>query len=1103
MVAGNGELMNLFFQALEIKSPVERARYLHTACPHDQQLRGRLEELLRAHGEIGDFLEDPLSTLPAHRFSFSTATLAGTAIGPYRLLRQLGDGGMGVVFEAEQTRPVRRRVALKLIKPGMDTDEVLARFDAERQALALMDHPHIARVFDAGETDAGRPYFVMEFVDGLPVTEYCDQNCRGPRTRLNLFVQVCQAVQHAHQKGIIHRDIKPTNVLVVEQDGRPVPKVIDFGVAKALDQQLSSHTICTQAAQMIGTPLYMSPEQADRAGLDIDTRTDVYSLGVLLYELLVGTTPFDRDRIKQAPQEEVRRIIRDEDPPRPSQRLSTLRETASTVCASRKCEPKQLTSLLRGELDWIVMKALEKDRARRYESASALAVDVERYLNDEPVQACPPSRLYQARKFARRHKLMLTTVLLVTAALLGGSSVAVWQALRATQAQRVSRNSELEVRRMLYAADVRLAADAWERNDMARMRDVLSRQLPQEGQPDFRGFEWYYLWKQTGVTSQVLVQGESAIYFACFSPDARWLVVTGADAVIHLFDGTTYVPAGTIESGQTEVNGLAFSPDSRTLASAGDDGRIALWDPVTRELQFAFHAHDAIVFQVAWSPDGAMLASCADEPVIRLWDAATGASRGTLERHTDVVEAITISPHGLLAAAANDRGVSLWRLDTRDCVRFDSGPEGTSPDCVALSDDGRLIADGRANGVVTIRDLNEPDRIDARHAVSAGVASVAFSPDSRWLAVGDDSGDATLIALQTEISLESAAFSAEPAPRGMAWHAHDARLYSVTFSAEGRHLVTCGKDGRAVVWSLETNPARQVLDIAARHLAFASDGGMFSAGESICRQASGPADDTRTLESTAGPWVWVGIAQQTGMLCARSGTDNGIHAWNGAGKPLGQLWPSPGPLQAHPFAVSPDGRRLAIQNRDAHGELFLEIYDTTSQQTLSRTPSGAALDLAFSPDGRWFSFSRSTEVLILNADSGAIRHVLAAHRKGAGGVAFSPDSRHLATVGDDRALNVWDVATGQREWSVVAHAIAAVDVAFSPDGQTLATVADDGMLRFWRWGVERLLLEVPLPTGQLRQVEFSPDGRRLVCRYRSGEVVIYDASPEVAATDAR
>jgi serine/threonine protein kinase/tetratricopeptide (TPR) repeat protein len=369
-------------------------------------------------------------------------------IGPYKLLEQIGEGGFGVVFMAEQERPVSRRVALKVIKPGMDTRQVIARFEAERQALALMDHPNIAKVLDAGTTGEGardwglgtreeskvastpapspqplaphigRPYFVMELVRGIPITQFCDENCLSVPERLELFISVCHAVQHAHQKGIIHRDLKPTNVLVTLHDGKPVAKVIDFGVAKATGQRLTDRTLFTAFAQMIGTPLYMSPEQAEMSGLDVDTRSDIYSLGVLLYELLTGTTPFDKARLHEAAYDEIRRIIRHEEPPKPSTRISTLGQAAATTSTQRKSEPAKLRRLLRGDLDWIVMKCLDKDRNCRYETANGLARDIERYLTDEPVIARPPSTVYRFRKFARRQKTGLVLATVLTLALL-------------------------------------------------------------------------------------------------------------------------------------------------------------------------------------------------------------------------------------------------------------------------------------------------------------------------------------------------------------------------------------------------------------------------------------------------------------------------------------------------------------------------------------------------------------------------------------------------------------------------------------------------------------------------------------------------------------
>jgi serine/threonine protein kinase len=430
MAADPSRVRDLFLAAYELP-PEERVAYLDSHCP-EPELRRAVERLLAAHDNSASLLEPPT----AYRLTASepSAEGVGTVIGPYKLMEQIGEGGFGRVFVAEQTEPLRRKVALKLIKPGMDSTQIVARFEAERQALALMDHPNIARVLDAGATESGRPYFVMELVRGVPITDYCDKHQLTPRQRLELFLSVCQAIQHAHQKGIIHRDIKPSNVLVTAHDGQPVAKVIDFGVAKALHQQLSTHTIYTGFAQMIGTPLYMSPEQAEMSGLDIDTRTDIYSLGVLLYELLTGSTPLERQQLAQAAFDEIRRLIREVEPPRPSLRLSSSDSLAS-IAALRHTEPAKLSRLVRGDLDWITMKALEKDRTRRYETANGLARDIQRHLCDEPVEASPPSTAYRLRKFARKHRTALATAAALILLLLTGILVSTWQAVRALRAE--------------------------------------------------------------------------------------------------------------------------------------------------------------------------------------------------------------------------------------------------------------------------------------------------------------------------------------------------------------------------------------------------------------------------------------------------------------------------------------------------------------------------------------------------------------------------------------------------------------------------------------------------------------------------------------------
>lgn len=442
----------IFFNALDIESPEKRAAYIQDACNGNDKLLRSVGALLRQNDLELNIVDRQLAAVASptdivdspqeaanHQFS------PGTMVGPYKLMEQIGEGGFGLVFVADQEKPVRRRVALKIIKPGMDSKELLARFEAERQALALMDHENIARVYDAGMTQTGQPYFVMELVRGIPLGEFCDSRKLNTQQRLELFQSICQAVQHAHQKGIIHRDLKPSNVLVTMQDGKAIPKVIDFGLVKAIAQSLTEKTIYTRFAAMMGTPAYMSPEQAEMSNVDVDTRSDIYSLGVILYELLTGSTPFTEDRLNLAGFDELRRIIKDEEPPRPSIRISTMaNELISTVSTNRRIEASQLRSLMKGDLDWIVMKALDKDRNRRYATAAEFAQDVSRFLNDDPVSARPPTAFYRFTKFARRNRVSLTTAAIVVIALIAGTVVSVWQATVAYDAMEQARTAEAD-----------------------------------------------------------------------------------------------------------------------------------------------------------------------------------------------------------------------------------------------------------------------------------------------------------------------------------------------------------------------------------------------------------------------------------------------------------------------------------------------------------------------------------------------------------------------------------------------------------------------------------------------------------------------------------
>jgi serine/threonine protein kinase len=478
-------------------------------------------------------------------------------IGRYRILERIGGGGMGEVYVAEQTEPIKRRVAIKVIKAGMDTKQVVARFEAERQALAMMDHPNIARVFDAGATDTGRPYFVMELVRGVPITRFCDDNKLSTRQRVELLVPVCQAVQHAHQKGIIHRDIKPHNVLVTLHDGKPVPKVIDFGIAKATSQPLTDKTVYTEFRAMIGTPAYMSPEQAEMSGLDIDTRSDIYSLGVLAYELLTGALPFDSDRLVKAGLGEIQRIIREEEPPRPSLRFSTLGAALAAIASHRGAEPARLSKLLAGELDWIVMRAMEKDRRRRYDTATDLAADFTRHLTGEPVMAAPPTWAYRTQKFVKRNKGAVITAAAVTTALTLGVVGTTTMSFEAKhQAVLAGKAATRESARADGEAKARDAAElesyisslGFAQTEIAIQRWPEARAGLDACPASKRGWEWNFLRKQAGIILQSFGPARDFI----LSKDGKKILVRRADpsessgqpSIVQMLDAVTGSPIG-------------------------------------------------------------------------------------------------------------------------------------------------------------------------------------------------------------------------------------------------------------------------------------------------------------------------------------------------------------------------------------------------------------------------------------------------------------------------------------------------------------------------------------------------------------------------------
>src|SRR6266404_2240722 len=533
----------VFTDALRLPA-AERADYLGRACAGDEDLRQRVEVLLKLHDRVGDFLEQPPTGPGEGRIQVEAGEKPGHRIGRYKLLQQIGEGGCGVVFMAEQEEPVRRRVALKVVKPGMDTRSVIARFEAERQALALMDHPNIAHVFDAGATDSGRPYFVMELVRGFKITDYCDQKSLTNLARLDLFIQVCEAVQHAHQKGIIHRDIKPSNILVTtSNEGKALPKVIDFGIAKATTcQRLTDKTLFTAFEMPIGTPAYMSPEQAELTSMEVDTRTDIYSLGVLLYELLTSTTPFDTRELLKAGLDEVRRVIRDQEPVRPSTRLSTMiAADLTSVSQHRHVEPPKLIREVRGDLDWIVMKALEKDRSRRYATANGLALDVNRFLTNEAISARPPSKLYKFQKILLRNKLLFVGIGVIAALLIAGLIVVSASLARERQARQKAQQITKFLENMLQGVGPSVALG----QDTKMLRGILDQTAERVGKE---------------MTNQPAVEAE-----------LRTLI-----GRLYLEIGN-YGQAEKMHRATLAIDRKLFGPESPETAAALNDLGVSLW----------------------------------------------------------------------------------------------------------------------------------------------------------------------------------------------------------------------------------------------------------------------------------------------------------------------------------------------------------------------------------------------------------------------------------------------------------------------------------------------------------------------------------------------
>jgi eukaryotic-like serine/threonine-protein kinase len=1087
--------------ALEKADGTERAAYLSQACGEDAQLRQHVKALLQAHEKAGSFLEEPATPPPGDvTMVLPPEESPGALIGRYKILEQIGQGGFGVVYVAEQREPVKRRVALKIIKLGMDTRQVVARFEAERQALALMDHPNIAHVFDGGATDTGRPFFVMELVRGVRMTDYCAQNHLSTGERLKLFIQVCHAIQHAHQKGIIHRDIKPSNILVTLHDVVPVLKVIDFGIAKATQQELTQKTVYTQFQQFIGTPAYMSPEQAEMSGLDIDTRSDIYSLGVLLYELLTGSTPFDTKELLQSGVDEMRKIIRERQPLRPSTRLT--RELAAKRAGN--AGPSKVNghnSAIDSDLDWIVLKCLEKDRTRRYETANGLAVDIQRHLKHQPVVARPPSMAYRARKFVRRHNAMMGAAGLVAATLVLGILVSTWQAVRATRAEKTAREktsiaeaerqradeaarvadsqreraeqeaqkakaSEMAARQNLYAANMSLVQQAWERSDVGQVQRLLEATAVYPG----RGFEWYYWQRQTRLALKTLRGHLTAVNSVAFSPDGQRIVTGSHDQTAKVWEATSGRGLFTLKGHRAPIWSVAFSPDGQRIVTGSQDVTARIWEVAGGKELLMLKGHNGQIRSVAFSPDGQRIVTGSSDHTAKVWEAASGRELLTLKGHSAPIQSVAFSPDGQrIVTGSSDRTAKVWEAASGRELLTLKGHDSRIRS-VRFSPDGQRIVTGSGDHTAKVWEAASGRELLTLKGHGSEILSVVFSPDGQRIVTG--SWDQTAKVWEAASGREL-----------LTLKGHSDRIWSVAFSPDGQRIVTGSSDHTAKVWEAASDLELHTLKghtSSIWSVAFSPDGQRIVTGSSDHTAKVWEAARGRELLMLKGHNASIASVafSPDDQRVVTGSWDHTARVWGAAtGQELLTLKGHRAPIWS--VAFSPDGQRIVTGSSDHTAK----VWDAASGRELltlkgHRAPIWSA---AFSPGGqRIVTGSSDHTAKVWDAASGRELLTLKGHDSSIRSVRFSPDGQRIITGSDDQTAKVWDAASGRELLVLKGHGSEILAVTFSPDSQRIVTGSVDQTAKVWDAASGQELLTLKGHSDRIWSVAFSPDGQRIV-----------------------